>query len=341
MARDDSYSQGQRWFILYNYLIQNTGKGRMVSRAQIFQHLANYDIHISANTLYADLDILSGDIFRLDIEKDKHAFKGAGGYYVSNPPFEPYELRLMVDSLQASKFITQKTADDLSRKLKGLTSAECGTSLNRSAVVFNRVKSMNESVVKEADRIYEAIAADKKIAFRYFHRTPSKDNPQKYTRDGAMLIVSPYALMWNNGNYYLYAYDGKKFRTFRIDRMDRISRPLLDVREGKDEYKKKDLTVQKATVFDMYHGKDYTVGFRCHNQIADAVIDRFGDGVLLIPNDADHFTFSALIEVSPPFYAWVSTFGHSIKITSPTEVVEGMKNFLQKATDMYEEEGEK
>ena len=299
MARDQIISQGERWFIEYDYLIKNTGKGRMVSRAQIFKHLETFGIKISVNTFYADLGALGGEIFNLDIRKDKHAFKGAGGYYVSNPPFEPYELRLMVDSLQASKFITQKTADDLSRKLKGLTSAECGTSLNRSAVVFNRVKSMNESVVKEADRIYEAIAADKKIAFRYFHRTPNKANPQKYTRDGAMLIVSPYALMWNNGNYYLYAYDGKKFRTFRIDRMDRISRPLLDVREGKDEYKKKDLTVQKATVFDMYHGKDYTVAFRCHNQIADAVIDRFGDGVLLIPSDADHFTFSARIEVSP------------------------------------------
>ena len=317
MARDQIYSQGERWFILYEYLVKNTGKGRMVSRAQIFDHLETYGIKISANTFYADLGALGGEIFKLDIVHDKRAFKGAGGYYVTNPPFEPYELRLIVDSLQASKFITQKTADTLTHKIKGLASVESGKTLNRSAVVFNRVKSMNESVVKEADRIYEAIAADKKIAFRYFHRTPNKENPQKYTRDGGMLIVSPFALMWNNGNYYLYAHDGKKFRTFRIDRMDKISRPLLETREGKEEYKEKNLTIQKATVFDMYHGAEHNISFRCHNRIADAVIDRFGDGVMLIPIDADHFTFSAQVEISSPFYAWVATLGAASRSPPP------------------------
>ena len=101
MAREDGHLQGERWFIEYDYLIKNTGKGRMVSRAQIFQHLENHDIHISLNTFYADLDILGGDIFRLDIMRDIHAFKGAGGYYIENPPFEPYELRMIVDSLQS------------------------------------------------------------------------------------------------------------------------------------------------------------------------------------------------------------------------------------------------
>jgi predicted DNA-binding transcriptional regulator YafY len=108
-------------------------------------------------------------------------------------------------------------------------------SLNRQAYVAGRVRSQNESVVKDADRIHEAIATDRKIAFRYFHYTPSKDDPKTYSKSGERIIVSPYALMWNDGNYYLYAYAGKKFRTYRVDRMEGISHPLLDKREGKDE----------------------------------------------------------------------------------------------------------
>ena len=198
---------------------------------------------------------------------------------------------------------------------------------------------MNESVVKEADRIFEAIAADSKISFRYFHRTPSRDNPKKYTKEGGKLIVSPYATLWDSGNYYLYAYDGKKFRTYRIDRMEGII-CLAAKREGAEEYNAKDLTSRKATVFEMYRGDAYDVSFRCHNRIADAVIDKFGDSVILIPADDQHFTFTAPIEVSPPFYAWVATFGRSIKITSPAPVVEGMKDFLQKAAEMYKDKGE-
>ena len=335
---DNPYTQGERWFLIYNYLCQNARKGHPVSRSQVLDYLSlQYDISITPRTFYADIAVLSGGAFGLQVVFDKSAFRGAGGYYIENPPFEPHELRMMVDSIQASRFIPQKTADSISHKVRKMAGDADRKTLNRSAVVFNRVKSMNESVVKEADRFYEAIANNKKIAFRYFHRSPNREKPQKYTRNGEMLIVSPYAMMWNDGNYYLYAYDGKRFRTYRVDRMDRISKPLLEDREGTDEYNKTALTDQKAVVFDMYHGTEQRVQFRCHNRIADAVIDRFGDGVLLIPCDADHFNFTASVEISPPFFAWVATFGHSIKIVSPAGVIEKMRKFLQDAQDMCKE----
>ena len=211
-------------------------------------------------------------------------------------------------------------------------------SLNRQAYVAGRVRSLNESVVKDADRIHEAIATDRKIAFRYFHYTPNKDNPQTYSKSGERIIVSPYALMWNDGNYYLYAYDGKKFRTYRVDRMEGISRPLLDKREGKDEYDKKNLTDQRAKVFSMYHGEAYNVRIRVHNRLADAVIDQFGKDTMMVPYDDNHFTVNVPVELSPPFYAWVATFGKSMKILSPEPAVEGMKKFLQKASEMYQDE---
>ena len=144
--------------------------------------------------------------------------------------------------------------------------------------------------------------------------------------------------MWNDGNYYLYAYDGKKFRTYRVDRMESISHPLLDKREGGDEYDKKNLTAQKAKVFGMYHGKEYNVRLRASNRIAHAVIDQFGKDIIMIPDDESHFTTNVAVEESPPFYAWIATFGKSIKILGPDAVIEGMKKFIGKVADMYKDE---
>ena len=284
-------------------------------------------------TLYSDFAVLDNE-FGLHLEYDPHK----KGYRLLNPPFEPYELRLLVDSVQSSKFITREKAREITTKLKRFAGKDTVESLNRENLVANRVRSMNDSVVKDADRIHEAIATDRKIAFRYFHYTPNKDNPQTYSKSGERIIVSPYALMWNDGNYYLYAYDGKKFRTYRVDRMEGISRPLLDKREGKDEYDKKNLTDQRAKVFSMYHGEAYNVRIRVHNRLADAVIDQFGKDTMMVPYDDSHFTINVPVELSPPFYAWVATFGKSMKILSPEPAVEGMKKFLQKAAEMYQDE---
>ena len=199
---------------------------------------------------------------------------------------------------------------------------------------------MNDSVVKDADRIHEAIRKDQKIGFRYFHYTPATGNEKTYSKDGQQLIVSPYALLWNNGNYYLYAYDGKKFRYYRVDRMERISQPLAMPREGKELYRQKDMTNQKAKVFDMYGGKEYNVRIRFRNELADAVIDQFGKDIQMFAVDAEHFTITAPIEVSPTFFAWIATFGRRVKILSPEPVVEKMRDFLQRSLDMYKNDGE-
>ena len=149
--------------------------------------------------------------------------------------------------------------------------------------------------------------------------SPATGNEKNYSKDGQQLIVSPYALLWNNGNYYLYAYDGKKFRYYRVDRMERISNPLAMSRGG----------------------KAYDVRIRFRNELADAVIDQFGKDIQMFAVDAEHFTITAPIEVSPTFFAWIATFGRRVKILSPEPVVEKMRDFLQRSLDMYENDGEK
>ena len=140
--------------------------------------------------------------------------------------------------------------------------------------------------------------------------------------------------------YYLYAYDGKKFRYYRVDRMERISQPLAMPREGRELYKEKDITSQKAKVFDMYGGKAYDVRIRFRNELCDAVIDQFGKDIQMFAVDADHFTITVPVEVSPTFFAWISTFGRRVKILSPEPVVAKMWEFLQKSLEMYKNDGE-
>lgn len=325
-----------RLLLVRDYLTANASKNRTVSRRQIQEHLKKHGYPVEKKTVYRDLEVLRSPEFGLEIEYDEKA----KGYYLLNPPFEPYELRLMVDSVQASRFITKETAREITAKIKKMAGPRTQASLNRTSYVADRVRSMNDSVVKDADKIHDAIAADRKIGFRYFHYSPDKSKPKSYTKSGNQVVVSPYALYWNNGNYYLYAYDGKKFRFYRVDRMERISNPLPEKREGQDHFKTKDLTQQQTKVFDMYStGKIYNVKFRCHNHIAHSVIDQFGKGIIMIPDDSTHFTFAHSVDISPPFFAWVATFGRSIRILEPAPVVEEMRKFIEKVSDMYKNDG--
>ena len=136
----------------------------------------------------------------------------------------------------------------------------------------------------------------------------------------------------------VHPYDGKKFRYYRVDRMEAISHPLVQKREGKDLFREKDITHQKAKVFDMFGGEEYDVRIRFRNELADAVIDQFGKDIMMMPIDEEHFTITAPIEVSPTFFAWISTFGRRVKILGPEPVVKKMRDFIQASADMYKED---
>ena len=327
------YVIGIRLLLLKEYFEANAGKNRLVTRKQLETFLENHDFQVEKKTLYSDINALK-DYFGMKIEYDQRK----KGYRLLNPPFEPHELRMLVDGIQSAKFITKEKAREITGKIKRLAGKDTVATLNRQTYVADRVRSMNENVVSEADRLHQAIAEDSQISFRYFHYSPDKANPRNYSYDGNRVTVSPYALLWNNGNYYLYAYDGKKFRYYRVDRMERISQPLIQKREGKDLFKEKDITHQKAKVFDMFGGKEYEVQIRFRNELADAVIDQFGKDIFMMPVDEEHFTITAPIEVSPTFFAWISTFGRRVKILEPAPVVEKMRDFIQASADMYKDD---
>ncbi len=339
MAEGQGRSSGQGVKLLYirDYLYAHATKEHPKNASHIKDYLMTKGISASEKTIYNDILRLQID-FSAPIEYNPKKW----GYYITEPEWEPYELRLLVDSIQSSKFITQTEANTISQKIVKLADVYTKPTLTgRKAYVSERVRSMNESVVRDADRIHEAITKNRKIGFRYFQYTPSKDNPKRYSKSGNLYIVSPYALLWDNGNYYLYAYDGKMFRTFRIDRMERITKPLPEERDGERAFKADQITSREYKVFQMYHGEKMKVRVRFANHLANAVIDQFGKEVMLIPIDEKHFTATLPVELSPPFFAWLTTFGRGAKILTPAAAVEEMRKFIEKVADMYKDDGEK
>ncbi|MBR5570558.1 MAG: WYL domain-containing protein [Oscillospiraceae bacterium] len=338
MAEGQGRSSGQGVKLLYirDYLYKHATKEHPKNANDICDYLLTKEIESSPKTIYNDITRLRYD-FGVPVEYNASKW----GYYITKPEFEPHELRLMVDSIQASKFITQAEARTISQKIVKLADVYTKESLTRNAYVADRVRSMNESVVRDADRLHRAIAENRKIGFRYFHYTPSKENPKQYSKKGDLYIVSPYGLLWDNGNYYLYAYITEKneFHTFRIDRMERITNPLPEKRDGEAEFKKERITNQAFKVFQQYHGEQANVRIRFINRLADAVIDQFGKEIMLIPTDEKHFTATLPVELSPPFYAWVATFGRGAKILTPQIAIDGMRTFIEKVSDMYKNEG--
>jgi predicted DNA-binding transcriptional regulator YafY len=340
MAVGQGRSSGQGVKLLYirDYLRANTDKDHAKNAEKICKFLASKGIDAKPKTIYNDIVRLRED-FAVPVEYNASKW----GYYITTPEFEPHELRLMVDSIQASKFITQTEARTISQKIVKLADVYIKESLTRNAYVSDRVRSKNDSVVKDSGRIHRAIAENRKIGFRYYHYTPNKQNPKQYSKKGNLYIVSPYALLWDGGNYYLYAYITEKdeFRTFRVDRMEAITRPLADKRDGADAFKAEALTSQEYKVFQQYHGEKAKVKIRFINRLADAVIDQFGKDTVLVPVDDDHFCAILPVELSPPFCAWVATFGRGAKILAPEAAITEMRKFIEKVSDMYKDDGEK
>ena len=324
MAR--SANQKLKLLIIKDYLLKNSDENHPVTIPQIIEELARFDIKAERKSLYDDLEALR--VYGLDIVQSK------GNYYVGQRSFQTPELKLLVDSVQSSKFITQKKTMSLIKKIEELASAFDAQLLERQVYVRNRVKSMNESVYYNVDEIADAINQDRAIQFKYFELMINK---QRHLRkDGAWYKVSPFALMWDDENYYMLAWDAEagSIKHYRVDKMLEIT-ALDQKREGKEAFAKVDMSAYAKKVFGMFTGQDRQVKMRFTNNLAGAVFDRFGTDVMLIPDGEDHFTVTLDLAVSPRFYAWLFGFGTDAEILSPDDVREDASNMAQRIVEMY------
>ena len=340
MPKGRSDKQTVKILFIRDFLYSHTNEDHYVNSSDIIKHLENNGIQAdrkTVNGIQADRKTVFSDIVRLESYGMQIEHAGKKGYRVTKHTFEPRELRLMIDSVQSAKFITQDEATSITSKIKNLADIYTQPSLERTAFVSERISNMKESVVSRTDTIHEAISLDAKISFKYVHYNPSlRGDGKRYSRNGEPYKVSPFALYWNNGNYYLYAYlsDKKQMRFFRIDRMESIKLDSTK-REGHEVFSADTLRKQsKAKVFDMYKGEAVNVTLRGHKTIADAIVDAFGQK-MMIPTDADHFTVNVFVEVSPTFFAWLCNFGDKIEIVNPPNIRKQFGDYINSITELY------
>ena len=317
----------QKFKLIYliKILERLTDEDHSLTMSQIITELENNDISAERKSVYSDLEALRELGYDV-IGDDSGRYYG---YFLGERTFELAELKLLVDSVSASKFITDKKSKALIKKLESLTSAYNAGKLERQVVVGDRVKTMNESIYINVDMIHSAIAENSQIRFRYFNYNPKKEI--EYKRDGDFYYVSPWALIWNDENYYLVAYDSQdeKIKHFRVDKMNKMS--LVEARrEGLPEFKKINISEYSGRVFGMYAGRTERVKMEFDNSLSGVVIDKFGKDVNIVKTGAKKFLVIENVNVSKQFFGWIFGLGEGAKIIGPQSVVDEMNEEMMK-----------
>lgn len=322
-----SANQKTKLLRLYQILLHQTDEDHPITVAQIIEELAKYDIKAERKSIYDDLESLRQ--CGLDVQSRKGR---SPGWFVGERSFELPELKLLMDAVQSSRFITQRKSDVLIRKLEDLASLHQSRQLKRQVYVSGRIKTMNESIYYNVDKLHTAVASQKAITFKYFDYDIARK--KVFRKDGQRYMASPYGLIWNNENYYLVAFDhnSRELRHYRVDKMTDIVVTNLD-REGKDQYPDFQLAAYGEKHFGMYRGRELTVTLRGKRSMAGVVWDRFGQDVILVPDGEEHFTVTLPVVMSPQFFGWLFGLEGGLVLTAPQEAVEAYRQKVREALE--------
>lgn len=324
-----SENQKQKLLYIAQYLMENTDENHAVSTPQLIEYLNSQGIKAERKSIYNDIDTLND--FGMDIiRSDEHR----GGYMLASRPFELAEVKLLVDLVQSSKFITEKKSRELITKLETLTSKYDAKAMRRQVEIVGRSKTHNETIYYNVDMVHTAISKNVKIRFHYFDWDVNKN--MKLRHDGAWYEVSPWRLTWDDENYYLMAFD-EKTNAIRFYRVDKIVDIALteNPREGKEAFEHLDMAEFSKKTFGMFAGEEKTVRLRCENSLTGVIIDTFGTDVALRPDGENHFIARAEVVVSSQFFAWLAGLGARVEIISPDEVREEYKTYLTNIISCY------
>ena len=303
--------------LLRQYLYQQTDEQHPVSVTDILAFWQQHGIQAGRKSVYTDIELLQNagmDIVCVKSSQNK--------YFVGQRLFELPELKLLVDAVESSRFITEKKSTALIKKLGHLTSTAQAEQLNRRIYMGGTPKPENESIYYNVDTIHNAVQKKQQITFQYFEYTPKKEKVLKH--DGYKYRFSPYAMIWNRDCYYAVGWSEKhgKIAQFRVDRMTAVE-PLEQTEVQTLDF---DPAEYVRKVFGMYPDNLCTVELLCDNEVMRSVIDRFGENVQTETVDEQHFRATVEVAPSPPFFSWVFTFSGKIRIVSPAAVLEEMRD---------------
>ncbi|VDN47265.1 Predicted DNA-binding transcriptional regulator YafY, contains an HTH and WYL domains [Petrocella atlantisensis] len=324
-------NQNSKLKLLYLYRILNelSDEQNPLTVNDLIEELSKYDISAERKSVYTDIELLQN--YGVDVVCEK---KRANQYFIGKRDFELPELKLLVDAVQASKFITHKKSDVLIKKIEKLTNAHEAKELHRQVIVNDRIKTMNESIYYNVDAIHSAIRNKKKVQFRYFDYTVDKN--LKFRRNGEVYQVSPYALSWTDEYYYLIAYH-ERYETvtqFRVDRMADIEVSEVNIPENQVD---KDFNVADYSkkVFRMFSGETQLIELQFDNSLINVAIDRFGKEISIREKTETSFRITVDVAPSPTFFGWLCMFGSKVKIIGPEKVVGDFKDTVSEIIENY------
>ena len=323
---------GLKTFYLLEILMERTDEDHPLNGTALVRILeSDYQIHVDRTTVYSQIRRIS------DAGVDIVCRDGrSGGYYVGSRQFELAELKLLVDAVQSSKFITQKKSAQLIRKLESLCSREEAKQLGSQVTIFNRPKTPNETIYYNVDMIHSAIFQNHQITYQYVEWTMNKETVPRH--GGAYYNVSPLHLIWDDENYYLIAFDevSKQIRHYRVDKM-RDMTIQEDKRSSEALEEEIDVGAFSRKTFGMFSGVDVKVSFRGKRHLAGVILDRFGSDIWMRPLDEDTFSAQVTVTVSRQFFGWMTAIGPDLTITGPEEVKEEYRAYLMEILRGMEE----
>ena len=325
-----SYIQKMKTLLILDYLQKNSHESHPVQTPELIDYLQEaHGISCDRKTIYSDIKALQEYGFDIISLSGRN-----GGYYLASVNnFERYELKLLIDAVASSRYLTERKSKELIEKLCQLCNQQDGKLLKRNMLVSGRVKSMNESIYRNVDAIQEAITQNRQISFRYFDW--DFGGKQRYREKE--YLASPYGLCQDHENCYLLAHSERHGVTsYRVDRMTHIQ-----ITETKripcPELTGKAIHEHANRLFQMFSGSETDVKMRFHRSLLNVVIDRFGKDTMLIPDGEEHFTFVTKVAVSPMFLSWIIGFGCKAKILYPQSVVDQCKNMCMEAMAQYQD----
>lgn len=317
-------SAGQKLKLLYiiKLLTENTDENHPASTADIIAYLDANGIHSERKSIYDDIEKLCD--FGYDIVQVRSRL--GGGYYMASREFELAELKLLVDAVQSSRFITSRKSRSLIKKLELLAGKQDAGKLQRQVYVAGRIKTENESIYYNIDNIHRAIQENRQISFQYLDWNLNKE---LVPRVGGKRKVSPWALIWREENYYLAAYDGVDgiMKHYRVDKMGQVD-VLKDEREGLEQFEMVDPAVYTNLTFGMFSGDEETVTLQFPNRLIGVVLDRFGREADIRPMTDRVFRIRVRVAVSGQFFGWLAGIGREAVIVSPAAVKEQYQGWL-------------
>lgn len=328
--------QKQKLLYIMKFFMEKTDDDYGVTVADIIEYLDSYEIVAERKSIYNDIECLRD--FGMDIVKTKVGKISL--FSLVSREFTLEEIKLLIDAVQSSKFITLKKSRDLIRKIETLTSENQAKELHRQVIVANRVKNSNEDIYRNIDSINRAINNKRKISFYYTQWAVSRTGAKKIVRvrrhDGKRYLLTPKALTWDDENYYLIAYDkeAEKLKHFRVDKMEDIAveETRADSTKAVDKF---DLAVYTKQVFGMYGGETVSVKLCFDDSLIGVVVDRFSDRVFIQPHGDGTFTMSAEVMLSPQFFGWLFSFGDKVQITSPKSAKQEFNAYLDSVKAQY------